>query len=695
MTARKRTALLHRSGIALVFAIGLALAVVHVVSVEFGLLREFDDQGSAIETARPIYEGFAPYDDVYSQYGPTYHFVNWTAQCVYGHSLDHRTVRFTSIALWLAGFVVLSIVLGRTTRSLPLSILGSALLLYMLTLCFDAGHPQDVCVLIVALAALVETEVLPPRASMAARGGLAAALLLTKINLGLFLLAGYVCSVDIPWRPLRWVVGALALALPATLMREHLGGASTYALVATLSIGAAWRRRETRPIEGLAWGAAAFGAVAALILGWALVRGSTLGGMFHALVTRAAAIPGNHFRDPKLRWWHAVAAVVVAGAALPLRRPGPWSLGGRGLAGLAIAWFLASWRFPDALGFAPPILWSAIGGESARSRTSLVFMAVFQSLGVYPLTGGHFQTSLFLTVVIAAICLADVVCAIPVGRGTARSASIAGTLAGLGLMGGLAQLSRSSYQALTPLCLPASEGVRSNEWLVAADEWLVHNLRTNADAFVTLPGLPSLYTWTGIAPPTHANVGPWPTCLERSDEEAVVRALREQRRVAAVRNIPLVYFWVQGVEINDRPLVRYIREHFVPCATFSQFELMFPPGTAPTLTYLAIVNTKPDGRSLRLVLPRLTGRLERVQLPAADSTEVIFDSASVGPGESHQSLSPARGGLRELPIDLDRPREMTFALEAERDGRAMRAGCLVVRLLGAQGERLGTVPVFR
>ena len=133
--------------------------------------------------------GLKLYDQVWSGYGPIYYFYNWLLRSITATPVTHDVVRMSSLLPWLLTSLVCAWIVLRLTTSLVLASVAHFLTLYSLKFfANEPGHPQEICILLlvclVASGELVELrwrflgEIL--------LGALPAALLLTKVNLGIF-----------------------------------------------------------------------------------------------------------------------------------------------------------------------------------------------------------------------------------------------------------------------------------------------------------------------------------------------------------------------------------------------------------------------------------------------------------------------------------------------------------------------------
>ena len=119
-------------------------------------------------------------------------------------------------------------------------------------------------------------------------------------------------------------------------------------------------------------------------------------------------------------------------------------------------------------------------------------------------------------------------------------------------------------------------------------------LRQNCDTFVGMPGIPSLYFWTGkpLPGPAHKPPGPlnldaWVLTYSDDEQQAIVDDLSRHPDACAVYHPSGFDVWTQGkFDARGRPLVNYIFTHFKTVGRTGDYQFMIrnerqlevPPG---------------------------------------------------------------------------------------------------------------------
>jgi len=596
--------------IAATMGLGLLCSSVLAYYRMFTGFAEWDDEGTLMISVRQFLDGGRLYDNVRSYYGPVYYFFNWALRRLSFSPVTHDVTRLTSAVMWTIGAALGAWLVWRVGRSKTVA--AVAYLVIFPTLYFfnnEPGHPQELCLLLVlglAATGLVIEEAsgegwLPPALS----GGLLAALLLVKVNSGIFAIAamGLAVLLHLPSsgavRVLRWVFGALGLLFPYILMRSHLDDPGEQAYCAAVTAGIAAVLLAPRPFPNGSWRfclriAAAFTATCALVLLILTSLGTSVGQMVSSIVLGPIGFyvgERRWFIAPNLDpWWilWAAAAPVTALLAkrwLVERRPRVLVavLIGFGAVVLLLAWVSSG----QILGFATPFCWLVMFPPNQErhgiTRTLIAATATLQTLYAFPIAGSQILFVRVLLIVCGSICLADGLHGLAPGVVRSAFARAAGTATIVMIAAGYPMQvwrAREVYNARVPLKLPGAERVRARADQVAAYRWMVGLLKQNCDTFVGYPGLPSLYFWTAKPMPGPAEKAPGPLNLDAwivtysaEEQSAVVEEFQQHANGCVVYYPSGVAFWNRsGADLSGQPLVHFIQTHFRTVAKMGEYE---------------------------------------------------------------------------------------------------------------------------
>jgi hypothetical protein len=207
----------------------------------------WDDEGSMMASVKQFLDGFRLYDQVWSGYGPVYYFYNWLLRSITGTPVTHDVVRISSLLPWLLTSLACAWIILRFTRSLLLASVGHLAVLYTLRFFTnEPGHPQEICIFLlvcfIASGLLLETR--RRILGLALLGLFPAALLLIKINIGIFAILAIGLSLcfhlkdSLLSRIACYSLAMASLLLPFTLMRHQLNdpAASVYCLLVISSL---------------------------------------------------------------------------------------------------------------------------------------------------------------------------------------------------------------------------------------------------------------------------------------------------------------------------------------------------------------------------------------------------------------------------------------------------------------------------
>ncbi len=729
MQAPGTSRLLARAAFVLAALLVAALGAYYAWLWMFSNFQLYDDEGYFEVLVRHLFDGRRIYDEVATVYGPAWLGWRWLWNGVFGLPCDTDGVRWLAWGTWLACALAAALLARRATRGEPLSswcalAAGGFAIVHLSAFANEPGHPQDFAQLVFlgALALLLALRDRRPNAAALAAGACLALLAWTKVNLGLFAALPIVLVVCIDaellaQRALGWLCLVAGVALPWVLMRAHLREEWAGALALVVGCGlvsarlfapAGARTPRLRELLQLAAGLALGSAIA---LGFALAHGSTLPGLWHALVV----LPARFTTEIVIGIRVPLAAAFVAPAALALallvrwrgeRLPG-WcvplaelAFGAGTLLELALH---PEWLIPYVLPFAWLVL---VRPQTRALRLPLVLCAPLQALQVFPVSGSQESMGTVLLVPLAAIALCDACSALASAANASRARRVLASVPAVGVVlyvawldfGNVRGLSALRERELERVALPGVRHTRFEESTGARARFLADTLRGSFDAFLSVRGDNSLYAWTGIHPSTGVIVShSWRLFddaqqaeLAAAHERAPNTLLLDNRgRIEPALRAELPFF--RMLERSYRPVVRIgaddlcvHREAPVPalasCVILPEqllarpgahLALRWPKGLGGTLARVQIANLQRQLLFADSALPdaRLHPRI-------FDGTELLFDGVTKLE-LALERLAAARDPRLELPQPL--PQELApFAL---------------VRCFAPDGTRLVSLPI--
>jgi hypothetical protein len=605
------------------FAILTVPAAVASYYRTFSGFAEWDDEGTLMMTVKQYLTGAKIYEEIYSGYGPVYYFYNWWIRSTTGNVLNHNAVRMTTVAVSLLCALICAWIVLRLTKSLPAA--SIAHLLVFRTLAFfsnEPGHPQELCMLL--LICLAASGILAANRryvwlAMAAAGSLTAALTLVKVNVGIFAILAVSLTILFQsphnwfWRVARYAAGGAALVLPVALMRVHLNdpAAQAYCLVAVASIAGfliaaqGFGQPDTISFRDCLAASADFAATLALALLVLVYQGVSMQATFNMLVlnqVRMNVSPGFWYGAVTLSRMWIPWAMAGSGTAILVTRAvqrGDKSVN-RLLPFLQVCFggavLLLTLLSPGMLlGFVTPFCWLLLCPRAdheprqyTHARLLLCTTTVLQTLYAFPMAGSQTYFLRVLLAVAAIIVLFDGLYSLPMlaslamVRRLARPAAAA-TLAAVALAYPVFAYRATRYYAvLTPLNLPGAERIHAERTEVEDYAWLVDNLRQNCDTFVGLPGIPSLYFWTGkpLPGPAHQPAGQlnwdqWMDLLTPAQQEVIAEDLSRHPNACAVYHPGGVSFWNKANhDVRGWPLANFILTHFKTIGQSGDYQFM-------------------------------------------------------------------------------------------------------------------------
>ncbi len=616
---------------AVTFSAFSAFAVVAAVGAYWAVFTFFapwDDEGTLLVTLKSFVDGHTLYRDVFSQYGPFYYEVFGGLFALTGRSITNDASRSIVAVIWVTASVMLGVTAMRLTGRLSLGLVAAAVAFNELyALVNEPMHPVGLCVLLLSALALVLVTVPEHRGLLLGilTGALLGALVLTKVNLGLFAVAAVaaaaVCTCSGLHRRagLRRLVLGFFIALPLLLTYSHARHDYIRDLIVWATLGFAAvvvAARSLRPPSGEDDGALSrwvlgtivgFVALVIATLAVLLVTGASLGDAYNGIIGRAleqADVFSIPFALPSSSVLCAVAG--LSGALLTVRLgPGSAMVAGVLRIGAGVSIWLAAAKFGPVWASAsgPPLMipmalaWVAAvppSGITLTPRGRLIrvlfpALAVAEVLQVYPVAGTQVAAATIMFGPVGALCIADGWHALRAGlleRGVAadRSSYVARVLLGALVVLALWSLvlrpviaSGISYGDRKPLPFPEASRLRLSVAERDTYTGLVKALRDNGcTTLISYPGLDSLYLWAHIDDPIPTLPGSWYVQLDDATQRRVVKQLRASPRPCAFRNDQQAQFWLQGRPVPNGPALRYLFNEFTPAAQVGPWQLLVP-----------------------------------------------------------------------------------------------------------------------
>ncbi|WP_163676631.1 hypothetical protein [Mycobacterium seoulense] len=597
--------------------------------------RDYDDEGAMLMSLKSFVNHGWVYD-VFSGFGPFYYEFWGGVFSVFGMSVDHDGGRAVTMVVWVLSSLLMGLSVWWMSGSLVLGLASQLAVFEALnSLRAEPMHPGGIIVLLVSAIVVFSCLVRDRRSPfpMALLGGAVAALVLVKINVGVFAFAAVVlvCMVSYPVlarrRWLRLVIEVGFVALPLVLMSSQMGEAwvRQYALhvfAAALAVVIALRARGVgrRDSKELWWLGGGLLVVGVTVLSVILAAGTSPAGLTEGIIKHPLGFLS--LRPVPLflpRWTYLLDLLAVVGAlgygyVAGNREAGPGRVWRWLVAGLSIVigLFMAfSGIFslvigPLVIGSVTPstrlglvcLAWVALIQPPSKSdekpektlfaRLLLPPLAVLQALHAFPVAGSQVWWSVMLLIPVGALCIANGVRWVgdslgerSVRRSPLAVGAIAVMVAVLVLVGvqfvqGLGQ-ARAVYNGLVSLGLPGAQEVRVSAKEAADYQAAVAAIEKNCKSFVMLPVMNSFYLWTQQHPPTDfkATVTAPTALLDVALQQRVIDATRSIEGLCLLENAPLIQEirWGAG-GMPPGPLVGYLHDGFTPIANFGDYQLL-------------------------------------------------------------------------------------------------------------------------
>jgi hypothetical protein len=691
----------------LIFTTATAALTVCAALMMFSAFMFYDDEGYVLISLRNFAEHGGLYGDVYSQYGP-FPFVFYYLLHAIGVPLTHVGGRLITVAAWTGVAVCCAAIVQRGTRNflLTLAVLAGVFP-YLWIMVSEPSHPGGLIAIGVAIAAAAGYAAIAaghPRRWAVIAGAVAAALALTKINVG-----GFVVLAGLAWillhhkdvrvrRCAAWLIAIGGIVVPLVLMRPMLAidWVQTFALVfacaaiaaATVAKPAAFARVSWRTLGScIASGAL----LAAVVLGVVFARGSSPSDVLEGVLLG----PLKHPVAFNLRYtWPtgaravALLSLLTCGIAVVLRTRGSQRIhivvaAGRLIAAAGAAF--AVLQFPAAspdrivFGYGAACLWVflwPLPGESdvrCAPRTWVGLLWLGQYLHAFPVAGSQIAWGTFLVVPLAALGAHEAMTWL-VARNQSEPRPRAPAAIWAFRLGILALAitpawrfgqASSRYREGSDLALPGAEFLRLPSESTALFRLLTVNANAHGDMLFSEPGMFSLNLWSGLPAPTHANVTHWFSLLSGERQQGIIASLEAHPRTCVIVQRDHINFLTQRSFAPAGPLHDYVTENFTPAIVLDDFEFRVRKGRqidplllGEMLVQTDIQNAENTALKLRIVLPadRPVARVELSAPRAPNHAPLVFDATN-----ARVEITPT--DLRGMPIGPTKAAPWPFQVE--------------------------------
>ena len=645
----------------------------------FSAFMFYDDEGYVLISLRNFAEHGGLYREVYTQYGP-FPFVFYHVLHAIGLPLTHVAGRLITVAAWTATAISCASIAQRSTRNflVTLAVLAGVFP-YLWIMVSEPSHPGGLIAVGVALAATLGQRALlqdRTRSWAIITGAVAAALALTKINVG-----GFVVLSATAWillhhenetvrRRAPWIIALGGIAVPLLLMRSTLGMAwvQTFALVfasASVACAMVMAPAATPRVnwKTFGWAAGSGILVAAIVLCVVFARGSSPFDVLEGVLLGPLKHPvafNLRYTWPAGAGPFAILSLLGALTAVVLRRRGNQPIDrvvclARLIAAGGAAF--AVMQFPDAspdrivFGYGAPCLWLflwPLPGENANARAGRTWLGLLllgQYLHPFPVAGSQIAWGTFLAVPLAAVAAHDALKWLATQYPTITDGprrAVTWTLhAALGLCvlftGWRFGQAGARYHEGSDLGLPGAELLRLPTESTALFRLLTLNASAHSDVLFSEPGMFSLNLWSGLPPPTLANVTHWFSLLSLPQQQAIIRTLAAHPRACVIIQRDHINFLTQRNFGPGGVLHDYIAANFAPAFVIDDFEFHVRHGRQidPLLLGEMLVHgDAPDGENtalkLRLLSPasRSIARVELTAPRAPGNPPLVFDATT-------------------------------------------------------------------
>jgi hypothetical protein len=138
----------------------------------------------------------------------------------------------------------------------------------------------------------------------------------------------------------------------------------------------------------------------------------------------------------------------------------------------------------------------------------------------------------------------------------------------------LGKTAAKSYRTTEALGLPGAAFLHMPQEQAQFYRQLTRAVCANGRTFFSMPGLCSLYFWSGLEPPTTLNAGAWFILFSPEKQAKVVQDLQQAPDLCIVRWKEMNSFWSGQRDTSQNDIVRYINDHFLKTDSVGGCEIL-------------------------------------------------------------------------------------------------------------------------
>jgi hypothetical protein len=577
----------------------------------FNIFQPYDDEGFLLLTVRGYLAGHALYSDLPTYYGPFFYEIVGGFFKLTGFDITNDSGRLVTLFVWLLASLAGGLGVYQLTRSLLLAVSAQLMTFNLLAaLTNEPIQPGGLAsLLLCGLVLMAAYRSRWPRATAGFIGALVAAAVLVKINVGTFaamaVAFAFASSLTGWWRRLLLPASGLMLSVaPFALMARLLDrdwvlnfalAAASAAAALTITMIAAGPKQTVPAAPRLLIGGGLVVAIATI--GVVLLGGTRLSDLANSIVISPFRQPLVFVIPFNVKFWVVVCAaaslafaIAVAGAWRS--RPFPPAVAATArIAVGALMWICVLLPPSYLLMVGVPLVWvpalapgDGLGSPTDRyARLLLPALAAMESLQAYPVAGTQVSIASLGVVFVGAITLNDGVRQLRDWAGgrsrprlvaAANFVPLAALILSVAATSLWASVAAESYTRGSPSGLQGAGLLRLAPKQRTTLSSLSMSIRQVCTSFITMPGMSSLYIWTGQEAPAPLFDSEWMFFVDSAHQQLIVDQVRTLPGMCVVRNDAVLKFWAEGQPIPRGPLIDFIEANFVVAGSYGDYELL-------------------------------------------------------------------------------------------------------------------------